>query len=196
MRDVRGVREGDLGSRRRGRRRGRGDGRRRGHGGRDVRATITITTAAAAAALLARAGDGLDEIDGREGLGGGSRLAVQRAVEDQDLVPRGAGDDGLADAAEDQGRDDGRVERADAVDDGLGVAEGFEDARVRWGPDLLAVGVDVPDAGDAGGEVLGAGLAEGDVLVAERGEGAREVVLLVGVRGGGAVFFAFAIGEQ
>lgn len=65
-----------------------------------------------------------------------------------------AGGDGLADAAEDEGGDEGSVEGADAVDDGLGVAEGFEDARVSGGPDLLAVGVYVPDAGDAGGQVL------------------------------------------
>lgn len=66
----------------------------------------------------------------------------------------GAGSYGLPHAAEDEGGNEGSVEGANAVDDSLGVAEGFEDAWVGRGPDLLAVGVYVPDAGDAGREVL------------------------------------------
>ena len=93
--------------------------------------------------------------------------------------------DGLSHAAQDQRRDERRVEGADAVDDGLRITDGFEDAGIgRWS-DFLAVGVDVPDAGDAGGEILVFGFGELDVFVAQGGQRAWWVVVFVGVRVGG-----------
>ena len=55
----------------------------------------------------------------------------------------------------------------------------------------MAVGVDVPDAGDAGGEVVrgGGGFGEGYVLFAEGGEGAGEVGVFDAVGG-----FGFDVG--
>lgn len=70
-------------------------------------------------------------------------------------MPRWAGSDGLANATEDNRGNDGGIQRADAIYDSLGIVEGFNDAGVSGWLDFLAVRVDVPDAGDAGGEVLG-----------------------------------------
>lgn len=119
-----------------------------------IRGRRQVSVSGPAPTFLSCAGDCLDEINRREGLRGRAGFPVEGAVEDEDFVAGGAGGDCLADAAEDEGGDEGGVEGADAVDDGLGVAEGVEDAGVGGGPDLLAVGVYVPDAGDAGGEVL------------------------------------------
>lgn len=93
-------------------------------------------------------------------------------------MPRWTGSDGLADATKNNGWDDGGVQGSNAIYDSLGVMEGFNDAGVSRGLDFLAVGIDVPDAGDAGGEVLGVRFAEGDVLVAESGEEAWGVVVV------------------
>lgn len=80
-------------------------------------------------------------------------------------MPGWAGDDVLARAAEDEGWDDGGVQGADAVDDGLGVTQGLEHAGVGGWADFLAIGVDVPNAGDASGEVLVVCFGELNVLV-------------------------------
>ena len=99
--------------------------------------------------------------------------------------------EGGADAFQDQRRHDGRVQRADAVDDGLGGVQRGEDGGVGREPDLLAEGVDVPQPLDSGGEVLLVGFGEGDVLLAQGGEGAGEVcvfdavVVFDFVQGGG-----------
>lgn len=70
-------------------------------------------------------------------------------------MPRWAGSDSLADATENNRGNDGGVQRADAIDDSLGIVERFNDAGVSGRLDFLAVRVDVPDTGDARGEVLG-----------------------------------------
>ena len=88
--------------------------------------------------------------------------------------------DSLSDAAEDQRWDERRVKGADTVDNGLRVADGFENAWIGWWTDFLAVAVYIPDAGDAGGEILVFGFGELDVFVAEGWEGARGVVIFVG----------------
>ena len=61
-------------------------------------------------------------------------LPVQTPVENQDFRPGGGGlPDRVSDAAEHYARNDGRVEAADAVDDGLGGANGFTYSGVwRW----------------------------------------------------------------
>lgn len=143
--------------------------------------------------FLSCACDSFHEINRREGLRGRACFPIQGAIQDEDFMAGRGGSDRLADAAEDEGGDERGVERPNTVDDSLGVAEGVEDAGVSRGPDLLAVGVDVPDAGDAGGEVLVSGgrFAEVEVFVAEGGEGAGEVVVFVGDGVGGVGGFVF-----
>lgn len=116
-----------------------------------------------------------EEIARSERRGEGSRLPVQRAIEDQDFGADGGRGDGVADVFEDQAGHDGRVEGADAVDYRLGTLERREDAGVGSGPDFLPVGVDVPDPRDPRGQLGRLGFLELDVLLAERGEGAGEV---------------------
>ena len=114
--------------------------------------------------LLASPSDRSDKIRGREA----ARLAVEASVQDQDFVLLRAGtSDRGADALQDERRDDGRVEAADAVDDGFGDGDGVEDFGVGRGPHFLAVGVDVPEALDARGEGLLGAFGEVDVGLAE-----------------------------
>lgn len=130
-----------------------------------------------APALLPSPRDRVDEIRRGEA----ARLAVEAAIQDQDLEAGTAGaGDGGADALQDKGRDEGGVEAADAVDEGFGAVDGVEDFRVGRGPHLLAVRVDVPEALDARGEGLFGALGEVDVGLAEGREGAGEVGVLDG----------------
>lgn len=126
-----------------------------------------------APALLAGPGDGSNEVRGAEA----ARLAVEAAVEDEDLEARAAAGpgDGGAHALQDEGGHDGGVEAADAVDEGFGAGDGLEGLGVGRGPHLLAVGVDVPEALDAGGQGRLGGFGEVDVGLAEGGQGTGEV---------------------
>jgi len=54
-------------------------------------------------------------------------------------------------ASQDYRGDDGSVQGADAVDDTPGIGNRVDDLWVGCGSDLLAVGINVPNAGDAGG---------------------------------------------
>ena len=125
--------------------------------------------------VRARLGDGSDEVQRRAGRRRGPRLAVERGVQDQDLVPDLRVREGGADALQHQGGHDGGVQRADAVDDRLGRVQRGEDGGVGREPDLLAEGVDVPQALDPSRQFLLVGFGEGDVLLAQGGEGAGEV---------------------
>ena len=139
--------------------------------------------------IRARLRNRSDEVERRVRRRRRARLAVERGVENQDLISDLRVCEGVADAFQDQGRYDGSVQRADAVDDRLCVGEGIEYCGVGREPDLLAVRVDVPEALDAGGEVFFVCLGEGDVLLAQRGERAGEVGVFDAV-----VFFNFIEG--
>jgi hypothetical protein len=94
--------------------------------------------------------------------------------------------DGLADAFEDEGRHDGSVEGPYAIYNSLCVVEGVQDRGVGSEADLLAVWVDIPQAFDARRQLLFISFRKSDVLLAQGGEGAREVSVFDTV-----VFFEF-----
>ena len=118
-----------------------------------------------AAALFTRSSDRSHEVRGREA----ARFAVEAAVQDQDLEARTAGpSDRRAHTLQDEGWDDGRVEAADAVDQGFCNVDGVEHFRVGRGPHFLAVGIDVPEAPYPCGKRLLGIFGEVDVRLAER----------------------------
>ena len=123
-------------------------------------------------ALLASPGDRRNEVRSTEA----ARLAVEATVQDQDFEPRTTGKSNCsADTLEDERRDDGRVQAADAVDQGVCRFDGFERFGVGRGPHLLTVRVDVPESLNARGEGFLRAFGEVDVRLAERGQGAREI---------------------
>lgn len=80
-------------------------------------------------------------------------FTIQHPIQNQNFVPRPLiVCYTLADTLEDQGRYEGGVQTADAVDDCFGGGDGVEDFGVGRRAHFLAVGVYVPYAGDAGGE--------------------------------------------
>ena len=127
--------------------------------------------------LLARSRDRSHKVRRAEA----ARLAVEAAIQDQDFEARTASTgDGRADTLQDEGGDDGRVEAADAVDQGFRDVDGVEDLGVGGGAHFLAVRVDVPEALDARGERLLGGFGEVDVGLAEGWQGAWEVSVFDG----------------
>lgn len=96
-------------------------------------------------------------------------------------MPDGGVGNGFSDAFEDEGGDQRGIQRAYAVDDCLCVFESGDNRGVGREADFLAIGVDVPEALDAGGEVVFVCFGEVDVLFAEGGEGAGEVGVFDGV---------------
>lgn len=148
---------------------------------------VPAETAKLALALGRGPRNGLDKVDGCERGGAGAGLAVVARVEDEHLVPDAGVGDGVADAAQYQARHDGRVQGADAVDDGVGGPDGLDDARVGPGADLVPVRIDVPHPLDPARQVVVvlARLGELDVLPAQRRQAARQIGVLdqvVGVR--------------
>lgn len=86
-------------------------------------------------------------------------------------VPRNGG----ADPAQNHRRDDTRVQTANAIHDDVAFVERGEDLGVGHGPDFVSIGVDVPDAIDACGQVLLVVLGEGGVVAAQHGQGTGQV---------------------
>lgn len=101
--------------------------------------------------------------------------------------------EGGADAAEDEGGEEGGVKGADAVDDGVGGTQGLEDLWVCGWAHFLAVGVDVPDPGDAGREGFLCCFGEGNLGLAEDGKGVGGVGVFDG-GGVGAEMWVLAVG--
>lgn len=150
----------------------------------DVRHVLRILVSARpgqASRIGAGVCNGGHKVVAGEGVARGAGFTIRGAVEDQDLVSDVRAGDGLAHALEDQVGDERGEERADAVDDGVCAADGLEHARVCRDADLLAVGVDVPDAGDARRQVFLVLLGEGDGGPAQRGQAAGEICVLNGV---------------
>lgn len=132
-------------------------------------------------ALLGRLRDGPGKVRRRHRARRGSRLPVRLAVEDEHLVPDRRPRDGRADAPEDHGRDDARIQTTDAVHHRLAVLERRDHLGVGHRPDLVPVRVDVPHALDPAGQVLLLVLGEG-VVPAQHGERPGEVGVLDAVQ--------------
>lgn len=90
--------------------------------------------------------------------------------------------DGGADALQDQAGRQGRVQGADAVDDGVAGLDGGDGFGVGGRLHFLAVRVDIPDSRDGRGEGLVGGFGELELGGSEGGEGAGEGGVFDGVR--------------
>ena len=126
---------------------------------------ILATTERHTTALLSSSGDRSDKVRRREA----ARFAIEAPVQDQDLEAGTAGASNcFAHTLQNEGRDDGRVQTANAVDQGFCNVDGFKHLWVRRRPHFLAVRVDVPKAFNARGEGLLARLGEIDVRLTKR----------------------------
>lgn len=142
-----------------------------------------------------RTNDRAHKVEAREGAWcGRTGFAVEGAVEEEDARGVwGGGGDCASDVAEEQDGHKTGVQAADAVDYGLGGVDGGDDLGVGGRADLVAIGVDVPEALDAGGELQLVRLAEVNVLDSEGGKGAWEMRRLFSVVGVGGFVFGFGL---
>lgn len=90
--------------------------------------------------------NGCDEIHRCERIMRRSRLAIDRAIQNQDLRLDVRICDYLSDILQDQGWNDGRKQRADAVHYCGRFSKRIDDSRICRHSDLLAIWIDIPQS--------------------------------------------------